>query len=93
MDMLQDNPTVDTSALPSTAPAEGRIDFVHDDERFTLEALRPRTWILSRVTRYSTTTLFTVHELDGTWRAYRHDGRVTRLDAASLTELLRRALA
>jgi hypothetical protein len=93
MDMVHDNPTIDTSALPRTAPSTGSLAFESDGERFSLEVLRPGSWILFRVTRFSSTALFTVHELDGQWRAYRHDGRVTRFDAGSLEELLGRALA
>lgn len=109
MDMLQDNPTVDTSALPTAAPSSGSLDFSFDGERFTLAVLHPRVWTLFRVTRYATTPIFTIHELsapgadaagsdaaDATgsaWRAYRHDGRVTRLDAPTFPALLERALA
>ncbi|NYD70232.1 hypothetical protein [Herbiconiux flava] len=101
MDMLQDNPTVDTSALPTAAPFSGSLDFSFDGERFTLAVLHPRVWTLFRVTRYATTPLFTIHELSApgadaagsAWRAYRHDGRVTRLDAPTFPALLERALA
>jgi hypothetical protein len=113
MDMLQDNPTVDTSALPTAAPSSGSLDFSFDGERFTLAVLHPRVWTLFRVTRYATTPLFTIHELaapsgadaagaagsraadaaGSAWRAYRHDGRVTRLDAPTFPALLERALA
>ncbi|MBF4571479.1 hypothetical protein ITJ64_03010 [Herbiconiux sp. VKM Ac-1786] len=94
MDMLQDNPTIDTSALPTAAPTSGSLDFTFDGERFTLSVLHPRVWTLFRVTRYATTPLFTIHELAASsWRAYRHDGRVTRLDAATFPALLERALA
>lgn len=110
MDMLQDNPTIDTSALPTAAPSDGSLDFSFDGERFTLAVLHPRVWTLFRVTRYATTPLFTIHELaarsdtdttdsraadaaGSAWRAYRHDGRVTRLDAPTFPALLERALA
>jgi hypothetical protein len=113
MDMLQDNPTIDTSAalpegalpaaaLPDAAPSSGSLDFTFDGERFTLAVLHPRAWTLFRVTRYATTPLFTIHELSASasasasataWRAYRHDGRVTRLDAPTFPALLERALA
>ncbi|NQX36068.1 hypothetical protein [Herbiconiux sp. VKM Ac-2851] len=93
MDMLQDNPTIDTSALPAAAPSDGSLDFSFDGERFTLAVLHPRVWTLFRVTRYATTPLFTIHELAASsWRAYRHDGRVTRLDAPTFPALLERAL-
>ena len=105
MDMLQDNPTIDTSAalpegalpaaaLPDAAPSSGSLDFTFDGERFTLAVLHPRAWMLFRVTRYATTPLFTIHELSASaWRAYRHDGSVTRLDAPTFPALLERALA
>ncbi len=95
--MLQDDPTIDTSTLPTAAPSTGSLDFTHDGERFTLAVLRPKTWTLLRVTRYATTPLYTFHELDASdaaaWRAYRHDGRVTRLDAPTFPALLELALA
>jgi hypothetical protein len=87
MDMVQDNPTADITDIDAP-PADCALPFTHDEERFTLEPLRPGSWTLVRVTRHSSTPLYTLHDLGGSWRAYRHDGRVTRLDAGTFRELL-----